>query len=277
MHRFISGKQFAVDQTTSNPTPYYVVLGEGDTLLATGDFPWRPLSEPQWRSLDIPASAQHLLGGYEGHPCFAVKIDTLSMPPEPFHWVGLRQLMSAQRILDDEFGMVGAALQVLDWEQTYQFCSRCGSPVGEHSSDRAKVCGSCNIHFYPRISPCVITLVSRDDHCLLARHNRSPSNFYSTLAGFIEAGESVEQALHREVAEEVGVSVKNIQYFASQPWPYPGQLMLGYTAEYDSGEIEVDGVEIADARWFKFNELPPVPPTGSIAGRLIQRFVEQHQ
>jgi NAD+ diphosphatase len=118
-------------------------------------------------------------------------------------------------------------------------------------------------------------LITRGEECLLARHAKSRGNWYSTLAGFIEPGESVENALHREVAEEVGIQVHNLRFFTSQPWPFPGQLMLGFHADYLSGDIIVDGQEIEDARWWHWGDLPPVPPPGTLSGKLIQHFVDQ--
>ena len=133
----------------------------------------------------------------------------------------------------------------------------------------------CNQEFiYPKISPCIITLVTRGDEVLLARNKFFPENWYSTLAGFIEAGETAEEALRREVMEEVNVSVKNITYFGSQPWPFPSQLMLGYFCEYESGEIKIEEAELEDAKWFKIDDLPNVPPKLSISGQLISSYLE---
>ena len=127
---------------------------------------------------------------------------------------------------------------------------------------------------YPSIAPCVLAMVTKGDEILLARNKYFPENWYSTLAGFIEAGETAEEALKREVMEEVNIEVQNIKYFGSQPWPFPSQLMLGYFCEYKSGEIEIEEAEIADAKWFKIDELPNVPPKLSISGQLIASYLE---
>ena len=135
----------------------------------------------------------------------------------------------------------------------------------------------CNQEFiYPKISPCIITLVTREDEILLERNKFFPENWYSTLAGFIEAGETAEDALKREVMEEVNIAVKNIKYFGSQPWPFPSQLMLGFFCEYESGEIKVEEAELEDAKWFKINDLPNIPPKLSISGQLISSYLEDH-
>ena len=131
---------------------------------------------------------------------------------------------------------------------------------------------------YPRLSPAVIVLIERDDgRALLGRSGRWDTPMYSTLAGFVEPGESLEETVHREIREEVGVEVTDIRYFSSQPWPFPNSLMLGFTAQWASGEIKVDGVEIADAQWFTHDELPMIPPKLSIARRLIDDWVDRQR
>jgi len=142
--------------------------------------------------------------------------------------------------------------------------------TGEH----AMRCEPCGVVNFPRIAPCVIVLVHRGEELLLARNVNFPRPMYSTLAGFIEAGETAEQTLVREVREEVGVEVHNLRYFRSQSWPFPSQLMLGFFAEYAGGEIVCDPGEIADARWFHYRDLPMVPPVSSVSGQLIQHYID---
>ncbi|UTF60586.1 NAD(+) diphosphatase [Gilvimarinus sp. DA14] len=172
------------------------------------------------------------------------------------------------------------AVQLEFWFNSHRFCSRCGESLGLPQLDdlerREMVlrCGSCQSSYYPRISPCIIVLVTNRQACLLAKHKRSKSGVYTTLAGFLEAGETPEQAVHREVYEEVGIQVRNLTYHSSQSWPFPGQLMLGYWAEFAAGELRLQEDEIADAGWFDVGQLPDVPPKGTIARRLIDGFVE---
>ncbi|WP_053228446.1 NAD(+) diphosphatase [Spirochaeta cellobiosiphila] len=181
--------------------------------------------------------------------------------------------------LDEQiFVLAGRALSLRRWKQDHQFCGRCGKPLNYFDHEPGAHCDSCNLTAYPRISPCVIVLVYKGDQLLLARNVRfKDSGMYSTLAGFIESGESAEQAVHREIFEEVGIRVKNVQYLNSQSWPFPHQLMLGFEAEYDSGDISLQEEEIDDARWFAFDELPKRAPNLSIAGWMINRFIEKHQ
>ena len=135
---------------------------------------------------------------------------------------------------------------------------------------------SCGNLVYPRISPCVIVLVTKGEELLLAHNKNFPGNFYSTLAGFIEPGESAEDSLKREVLEEVNIRIKNLTYFGSQSWPFPSQLMLGFHAEYETGEVKPDGVEIDKADWFNYKKLPQVPPANiSISGQLIESYVRK--
>lgn len=169
--------------------------------------------------------------------------------------------------------MLSSASQIVTWHYSFKFCPCCAEPLTAHSTELAKECGKCSGQQYPRISPCIIVLVRKNDQCLLAHSSKFASGRYSTLAGFIEAGESAEHAVSREVKEEVGITVKNIEYCFSQSWPFPHSFMLGFMAEYDEGELIPDGVEILDAGWFKADELPTIPPRFTIARRLIDRFL----
>ena len=170
---------------------------------------------------------------------------------------------------------IARASQVIYWDSTTRFCPRCGSATAQDEAERVKRCRECGLDQYPRITPAVIVAVRRGDRLLLAR-NAKRTQFFSVLAGFIEVGESAEECVHREVQEEVGIRVKNVRYFDSQHWPFPSTLMLGYTAEWESGEIEGDGVEIAEADWFSADDLPPVPGKMSISRRLIDSFFANH-
>lgn len=171
----------------------------------------------------------------------------------------------------EDFQHVAQAWQYAVFLRTHQFCGRCGSRMDRVSWEMAMHCHTCQHRCYPRVSPCIIVAIRHGNKILLAQGERQKeSGFFSTLAGFVESGETLEEAVHREVFEEVGVKVKNVEYFNSQPWPFPHSLMVGYLAEYDSGDIVVDGKEIIQADWFDIDNLPVVPPKYSIAGRLIE-------
>lgn len=188
--------------------------------------------------------------------------------------VGLRSLLALVET-EEEYCALSTASQLVTWYHSFKYCPRCANPLELHSHERAKVCSKCHHHQYPRISPCIIVLVRKGEQCLLAHAAKFASGRYSTLAGFIEAGESAEQAVHREIQEEVGISVKNVRYCFSQSWPFPHSFMIGFMADYDTGEIRPDGVEILDADWFKAEEMPILPPRFTIARRLINQFLEE--
>ena len=177
----------------------------------------------------------------------------------------------------DEFMLVSRAKQILHWYTSNAFCSYCGSKNTFELKEEALVCSCNNIFKYQTISPCIITLVTNKNKILLARNKLFPQGMYSALAGFIEAGETAEEALIREVKEEVNLDVTNIKYFSSQSWPFPSQLMLGFYCECSSGdEPEPDGEEIEEAEWFDINDMPNTPPITSIAGKLIKTYIEDH-
>lgn len=228
---------------------------------------------PDFDQIGVPYRSRHFLGYFNGQPCFAVEIDDEHSPAEPFFLQDMRRL--AMEVGEDLFMLAGRALQVVQWDRDHQYCGRCGTPTEDQGQDRAKVCPRCGHTSYPRISPCIIVLVTKGDEILLGRSPNWPMNMFSTLAGFVEPGETLEQAVHREIYEEVGITVKNLSYQASQPWPFPHSLMVGFYAEYDSGRLQVDGVEISEAGWFPLNQLPNIPPVGSISRYLIDRYLEK--
>lgn len=175
---------------------------------------------------------------------------------------------------DLEFISAGKASQVLEWYRAHRYCGYCGSPTVHHPTERVLSCENCSHHFFPRINPCVIVLVTRGREMLLARSARVRSEFFSCLAGFIEVGETPEETIRREVKEEVGLEVENIRYFKSQSWPFPSQLMLAYFAEYAGGSLLLEEEEIAEAGWYGIDELPTVPSSRiSVSGELIQTFI----
>lgn len=185
--------------------------------------------------------------------------------------VGTRELLLQEGF--ERFSLVGQASQMVHWYDSHRFCGRCGQPTALRGAQRVLGCAPCAVDYYPRISPCIIVLITRGREVLLARHARHPAGYYSCLAGFIEAGETPEQAVHREVGEEAGIAVDNVRYVASQPWPFPSQLMLGYFADYAGGDIRLLDQELESARWFDIDALPPVPSADiSVAGQLIQRY-----
>lgn len=216
---------------------------------------------------------RHFLGYWHDQPCYVLEIDEVDQPdPMQFQKGNLYHILG--RVDEQLFALAGRASQLLDWERDHQFCGRCGQRMEVDVAERAMRCAPCATINYPRIAPCIIVLVTRGEELLLARNANFPRPMYSTLAGFIEAGETAEETLVREVREEVGVEVRNLRYFQSQSWPFPNQLMLGFFAEYAGGDIVCDQTEIADARWFHYSQLPMIPPSSSVSGQLIQNYIE---
>jgi NAD+ diphosphatase len=220
-------------------------------------------------ALDLPTDAVHALGVLEdGVEAVAAGISAV---PAGLEVGRIRDLYVS--LGDARFMMAGRAAQVIEWADTHRYCGRCATPMQRVPTERCMRCPKCGFVGYPRIAPAVIVLVRRGDEALLARGARFPGVFYSTLAGFVEIGESLEETIAREIREEVGVEVKDIRYFGSQPWPFPHSLMVGYFAEWAGGELHPDGNEILDARWFRATELPPIPPPLSIARKLIDAWI----
>jgi NAD+ diphosphatase len=205
------------------------------------------------------------------HPSDAAAVCDFS---ENTCFVGLRELNG---ILGDSLAaLAGKAVHIMEWDKNTVYCGRCGTETSLKENERAKQCPECGFTSFPKISPAIIVLIEKGDKLLLARSPHFPQGRYSIIAGFVEPGESIEQAVVREVMEEVGINIKNINYFGSQPWPFPDSLMIGFTAEHAEGDIKVDGVEIEDAGWYTKDEIPNIPGTDSISGQLIRYFIERH-
>jgi NAD+ diphosphatase len=184
---------------------------------------------------------------------------------------GLRELFGL--LSETEMEVAARAFQILEWSTAHAFCGRCGGATVFSTYEAARTCTSCGAMYFPRITPAVITLVRRGPEILLARGLRFGPRFYSLIAGFVEPGETLEQAVQREVCEEVGIQVRDITYMASQSWPFPSQLMVGFTANHAAGELRINEAELSDARWVRVDNLPAdieLPSTYSISGRLIR-------
>ena len=176
----------------------------------------------------------------------------------------------------EDIVLMGRANQLLHWIKSNKYSGYCGELNKFDPKEESLYCPETSSMIYPSIAPCVLAMVIKDDEILLARNSMFPEGLFSILAGFIEVSESAEETVHREVLEEVGLKVQNIKYFGSQPWPFPSQLMLGFSCEYKSGELIIDNNEIAEANWYKVDNLPYIPPVTSLSGKLINSFVVDH-
>ncbi len=210
------------------------------------------------------------LGKFYNQPAYCIGVSDNTQAPSGMSFVDLRSTFG---VLDeDSFWLASKAVQVVAWEQTHRYCGKCGSFTQDLSGERAKVCPKCGFISYPRICPAVITAVFKENKILLAHARSFKGDMHSLIAGFVEAGETLEEAVEREIMEEIGIKVKNVEYWGSQPWPYPNSLMLGFIAEYESGEINVDGIEISHADWYDVENLPELPPKVSIARKIIDWY-----
>jgi NAD+ diphosphatase len=230
--------------------PQIALLERVELSEVTAHFALRVPESPELRVADLPTGAE--------------------APPG----ATLREIRSLLATLPDEqVRLAVRALHVVEWGRTHRFCGCCGTANEEAPDELARRCPACGHTSFPRISPAVIVLVRRGDEALLGRGNHRPPGLFSTLAGFVEPGETLEEAVRREVREEVGVELGDVRYFGSQPWPFPDSLMIGFMAEYASGEVRVDTTELAEAHWCSVDALPPVPPAFSIARSLIDAWV----
>ena len=233
-----------------------IVIRDGEDLrLPTGKLPPafdQALATPLW------------LGTYQGAPCWVGELPREAPVPDGFHCETLIP-MRGTRLPDDLLSLGGMAMQALYWEHTSGHCPRCGERTERIEGEWGKRCPGCGYEHFPHLHPAVIILVLDGDRCLLARKPGWAPGRYSLVAGFVDNGESLEGAVAREVKEEVGVDVKEIQYVGSQNWPFPSQLMIGFLAQYAGGEVAIDPEELEDARWFARDNLPDGPPRHSIA------------
>jgi NAD+ diphosphatase len=230
-----------------------------------------------WGALNFAHAYQEQIvriGSHGDLPCFLIDMGNEHIEQNNLSFISMRALLMKSET--SFFGIASRAWQVALFMRTHRFCGQCGTAMQQINWEMAVQCSRCQHRCYPRISPCIIVSIRHEGKILLAQGKPQRSRqMFSTLAGFVESGEKLEQAVHREVFEEVGITVKNLRYFSSQPWPFPHSLMVGFLADFDSGEIEVDGKEILEAYWFDPDKLPNIPPKLSIAGQLIQHTIEE--
>jgi len=250
-----------------HPDPLAFVFREGKLLVRQDD-----LSLPDARGAlprhGLQLEQFHPVGLWQQRYCCTTWVDAALQPQAGYAFVPLRALFGS---LDDALlGLASRAAQLAEWARTHRFCGHCASPMQLANGERAFKCPACGLVAYPRISPAMMVLIRDGERILLARHVQSPTGRFSALAGFLETGESIEEAIHREVMEEVGLRVKNLRYFGSQSWPFPHSLMIAFTADYAGGEIAPDASEIAEARWFGPHDVQPeAPPAVSISNLLV--------
>ena len=264
---------FTPPATSSDQALWFVFHRDRLLLKESGNGCQIPCAANLAQIKPAPIRSQYL-GTLDDRPCYAAELADTNQNLDGFQLKGLRETFG--QLKEELIWIAGRANQLVDWSRNHQFCGQCGHPTGDKPEERAKNCPACGLVNYPRLSPAVIMAVVKGDRLLLASNRRFKSGFYSVLAGFVEPGETLEECVAREIKEEVGISVKNIRYFGSQPWPFPNSLMVGFSADYAGGEIKADQSEIADAGWFRADNLPSIPPRITIARHLIDWFVHKN-
>lgn len=232
----------------------------------------RPDGLPGAEAAQWAHTKQHFLGVYDDHNLFTAEL--VGQPPTGTMLLPLRQALLGLPM--QQASALTRAIQLMRFERSHHYCGSCASPLSSHTHDQGKSCPSCGAIYYPRLSPAMMVLIHDEDRrLLLARSPRFAPGVYSALAGYVEPGESLEECVHREVHEEVGVKLRNLNYVSSQSWPFPHSLMLAFSAEYAGGNIVLQEEEIEDAAWFELDRLPELPPPLSIANRLIHHMVHK--
>lgn len=254
----------------ATPLAWCFAFVDGKLLLPDAE-PAALLPHPL-HTFDGLAQARHYLGRLDDIDCWAMNLRQVPM--------GWRATALRAAMLQFPLALTGVAsraAQVLEWDRAHRFCGVCGTPTEAQERERSRKCPACGHSAYPRLSPAMMVLVWRGRELLLARSPHYAPGMFSALAGFVEAGESLEDCVHREVLEEVGVTVSDLCYYGSQSWPFPHSLMVAYTAEWQGGEVVPQEDEIEAAGWFDIDALPGIPPRFSIAGHLIRDTVEAMQ
>ena len=218
-------------------------------------------------------STVHSIGNLQGIACKTSALHT----PISGEEAPLRQMVGLRASFDllpfEEYYQAGKAFQILNWDQNTRYCPACGVPT-KQISDIGKKCPECRQEFYPHISPAIIVRIQKEDSILMVRAKNFRGTYYGLVAGFLEAGETLEECVHREVMEETGIRIKNLRYFGSQPWPYPSGVMIGFTADYESGEIKLQDEELSAGAFFRKDNLPEIPKKLSLARKLIDDWLE---
>ncbi|AGB03266.1 NAD(+) diphosphatase [Methanoregula formicica] len=244
----------------------WVIVRENGVYLQSGEPPVLLYTHDKKEAIPDVLHRQYL-GHQNGVAWYAMEVAADTAVPGSVFYPDIRGLHAI--LPDNELAVAALAVRIIAFDRTTRFCGLCGSETRQSKEERAKVCAACGQVTYPRMSPAIIVLIRKDDQILLARSPRFPPKFHSVIAGFVAPGETLEEAVRREVREEVGIEIANIRYLGSEPWPFPDSLMIGFVADYAGGEIVIDNNEIVSAGWFDRASLPELPRKMSIARALI--------
>ncbi len=259
-------------QTHSESKVHWIVFHR-DKVLIEHDKSALPTGVAPHQRMDLEYEHELVLPLPNGEQAYVIDLGYQAIDDGVYNPISLRQALLSME--HQWFETLARAWQSVLFLRTHRYCGQCGGQMQRVDWELATQCYQCKHRCYPRISPCIIVAIRKGDKILLAQGQHHKDGMHSVLAGFVESGETLEQAVHREVFEEVGIQVTNLRYFDSQPWPFPHSLMVGFLADWESGEIQVDGKEILHADWFLPSALPTTPPSFSIAGRLISHTLNQ--
>ncbi|RWR02527.1 NADH pyrophosphatase [[Pantoea] beijingensis] len=238
---------------------WWVVSHEQKLWLPQGELPHGPAE-----AFGLAGARGSVIGSWQGETVWLIRENREE------------NMGSVRQIIDRDAGLfqlVGRGVQLAEFYRSHRWCGYCGHEMHLSKSENACLCGHCHQRYYPQIAPCIIVAIRRGDEILLAQHQRHRNGIHTVLAGFVEVGETLEQTVAREVMEESNIKVKNVRYVTSQPWPFPHSLMMAFMAEYDEGELKHDEKELIDAGWYRYDNLPQLPPAGTVARRLIEDTV----
>jgi NAD+ diphosphatase len=263
----------AIAGPDGDPAGRCLAFARGDLLIFESDDEVRFPSWDDLRRLDLLTLRNQFLGDLDDEPLWSVELAADFEPPRGLSLLGLRSLYD--RVPDEVFALAGRAAQIVAWDRDHQYCGRCGTHTEPVPGERARQCPVCGLISYPRLSPAIIVLIERGEEILLARGHQFAPGRFGIVAGFVEPGESLEEAVQREIREEVNLDVSDITYFGSQPWPFPHGIMIGFRAQYAGGDISLEDGELAEAGWYGIETLPTVPQKLSIARRLIDAWATE--
>lgn len=251
---------------------WFIFQNEKILILSNKHLP----SENDIYTLKDKLAYKHFIGQFHQVNCYCAELSTGTELDTSFTFISLKKAFELYG--HDWYVPCVKAYSIINWDKNHQFCGRCGNPTVHHTNRFERLCTACHLPVYPRISPSMIVLIKKDDMVLMARSPHFVKGVYGLIAGFLEAGESAEDAVHREVKEEVGIKVKNVKYFGSQAWPFPDSLMLGFTADYDSGDLVIDYTELETAGWYTYDQLPGRPSTNiSLGSQLLDHFIAEQK
>ena len=251
---------------------YYFTFNQGRLLLTPQGHVPLQATPP----LHLPTSnTWHPLPALHGKTCLATEVDN-DETPEGWQWIGLRETFYV--LPQAHYAMAAKARELLHWDAEHRFCGTCGAQMAWHT-DISKRCTACGKEIWPSPAAAIIVAITRHGgkEILLVQSHKFKRDYMGLVAGFVETGETLEACVHREVMEETGLHITNLRYFASQPWPYPFGLMIGFTAEYESGTLTLQRSELNKGGWFSAEHMPAIPGRVSLARRLIDHWLEQNQ